>query len=452
MSRYRIFGNSLTALITIDGILKDKNNTIEWVFNKDRKMGGHFAGTKIFDRDLDFGMVALEIDEPVEQKKIYPDEPLPRGNEVNSYLRSIKNALITVGIVTDSLQIKTWFENAEYQDFFISNHLNLLKGRLTNEEKDFLRNNFENKNNDKIITHPKNKNKGLNEHNLGSYLTEIYGKGFISNFIISFGNKISDKAPDKIAMIRHRSLWLPIYYPETIIEYLESNCRNKSIIRNFFTVKNSTFAAQLIHLSEKLKSDSRIEVNNNITSINQAEIINVIMSKGSQNYINIYADDELNVLAENYQNTEISNVFMVYIKTESTVENKVIFDGDPDSIFYRLTSRETMQDFGFNYICLETKNDLTSLVENIEFNADLGKYIESILGYSIRINGISIKAGKIKVFTKRFISEVQDKSKQSSKFFDDQKIINLSTNALNNSMNEQILLALWYIEKMGSNN
>jgi hypothetical protein len=180
--------------------------------------------------------------------------------------------------------------------------------------------------------------------------------------------------------------------------------------------------------------------------------INLIESNDSQNYINIYADDELNVLAENYQNTEITNVFMVYVKTDSAVENKVIFDGDPDSSFYRLTSRETIQDFGFNYICIETKNDLTSLIENKEFKEDLGNYIERILGYSIKINQISIKVGKIKVFTNRFISEVQDKSKESIKFFDEQKIINLSTNALNNSMNEQILLALWYIEKIRSNN
>jgi hypothetical protein len=184
--------------------------------------------------------------------------------------------------------------------------------------------------------------------------------------------------------------------------------------------------------------------------MNQAEIINVIMSKDSQNCVNIYADDELNVLAENYQNIEMSNVSMVYVKTDSSVENKVIFDGDPDSSFYRLTTRETTQDFGFNYICLETKNDLSNLIENKEFNEYLGKYIKNILGYSIRINQISIKVAKIKLFTKRFISEVQDKSKESNKFFENQKIINLSTNALNNSMNEQILLALWYIEKIGS--
>jgi hypothetical protein len=452
MNRYRIFGNSLTALITIDGLSKDKNNSIEWVFSKDRKLGGHFAGTKIFDRDLDFGMVALEVDEPVEQKKIFPREPLPKGPEVNSYLMSIKKVLINLGMVTEPLQIKTWFEKAEYQDFFISNHLNVLTARLTNEEEDFLRSNFENKNTDKRIMHPKNKNKGLNEFNLGPYLAEIYGNGFISNFIVNYGNKISDKSPDKIAMIRHRSLWLPIYYPETIIEFLESKREDKNIIRNFFTVKHSTFAAKLNQISEKLKNDKNIQVNNNITSVNKAEIINIIESSDSQNYVNIYADDELSVLAENYQNTEMSNVFMVYVKTDSAVENKVVFDADPDSSFYRLTSRETKQDFGFNYICLETKNDLTSLIENKEFKEELEKYIESILGYSIKINQISIKVGKIKVFTKRFISEVQDKSKESSKFFDEKKIINLSTNALNNSMNEQILLALWYIEKVRSNN
>lgn len=452
MSRYRIFGNSLTALIIIDGLSKNKKNSIEWVFNKDRKLGGHFAGATIFDRNLDFGMVALEIDEPVVQKKIFPGEPLPKGNEVNSYLKSIKNLLNDIGMVTEPLQIKTWFEKAEYQDFFISNHLNVLTSRLTNEEEDVLRNNFEEKSNNKRIMHPKNKNKALNEFNLGSYLAEIYGNGFISNFIINYGNKISDKSPDKIAMIKHRSLWLPIYYPETIIEFLESSRENKSIIRNFSTVQYSTFAAKLNQLLEKLKNDTSIVVNNNVTYMNQSEIINLIESNDSQNYINIYADDESNVLSENYQNTEMTNVFMVYVKTDSAVENKVIFDGDPDSSFYRLTSRETIQEFGFNYICIETKNDLTSMIENKEFREDLGNYIERILGYSIKINQISIKVGKIKIFTNKFIFEVQDKSKESSKFFDEQKIVNLSTNALNNSMNEQIILALWYIEKTRSHN
>jgi hypothetical protein len=450
MSRYRIFGNSLTALILVDRLSKDKNNLIEWVFSKDRKIGGHFAGTKIFDRDLDFGMVALEIDEPVVQKSMFPGKPLPIGNEVNSYLKLIKSLLFNLGVVTDSLEIKTWFGNIEYPDFFISNHLNIVRGRINYKEKDFLRSNFECKSDDKKIMHPKNKNMGFRDYTLGAYLEEIYGKSFISKFIAEYANKISNDASDKIAMRSHRTLWLPIYYPETIIEFIDSKSKNKSIIRNFFTVKNSTLATQLIQLSEKLTSDSRIEINDNVTSINQADIINVIMNESSANYINIYADDELNLLAKNYENIEMSNLFMVYIQTDTKVENKVIFDGDQDSSFYRLTTRNTMRDFGFNYICLETKKDLSNLIENKEFIDYLGKYLERILKCNITITQIQIKVGKIKVFTSSFISEVQDKSKVCSQFLEDKEIINLSTNALNNSMNEQILLALWYIENLRS--
>jgi hypothetical protein len=51
--------------------------------------------------------------------------------------------------------------------------------------------------------------------------------------------------------------------------------------------------------------------------------------------------------------------------------------------------------------------------------------------------------------TKEHVLDLEGHSEEVSNFLEKNNIVNLSHNGLNNSMNEQILSALWYIERSG---
>lgn len=440
-TKFRIFGGSLAALVVVQKLAENKENCVEWYLGpKINSLGGYFAGVKVFGQLLDIGMVALEVDEPVEQlEKFGADKPV-RGKDINPYLHKVRSWLQNQGIIISNLPIYTNYRNKLYPDLFITNDLELLK--VLHEDKKTQEISNENLFNSKL--HPKNKfdNNFALGISLSEYLDEIYGEIGLSQIIKEFVVKIGENALDKVLVSKHRSLWIPLYYPETIKRVVIGKVLDNNIKRIFSCVDNNTLSNSINIIVDAVKMFKNVRLVNMNSVLNRASLINNLDS--SQN--NIFIDDQ-KLLSENI---EIENEFLkvntVFIKTFVEIPNLVVFDADPATDFYRLTSRNTFNAFGFNYICLETKIDFQNQINDPIFIDMVERYISLNLSKKIIVEDIYQKLGRLNLFTSQSVSNIKIESEKISELLKVNKVTNLSFSGMTSSMNEQILLGLWYVE------
>jgi hypothetical protein len=152
------------------------------------------------------------------------------------------------------------------------------------------------------------------------------------------------------------------------------------------------------------------------------------------------------MLKQTVSNLEYLDVFIIYIKTKTDLTDRIIFDTDSNNDFYRLTSRSVKDNFGYNYLSIESTKDLRETLESKYDNSYLKDYVESVLGIDLDIDEICVKSGKLNLMTKAYVLDLEKNSDEVSNLLIENNVINLSHNGLNNSMNEQILAALWYID------
>jgi hypothetical protein len=179
--------------------------------------------------------------------------------------------------------------------------------------------------------------------------------------------------------------------------------------------------------------------------LNRDAILNYI-KKDDDVWINIYSDDQKLMLKQTVSNLEYLDVFIIYIKTKTDLTDRIIFDTDSNNDFYRLTSRSVKDNFGYNYLSIESTKDLRETLESKYDNSYLKDYVESVLGIDLDIDEICVKSGKLNLMTKAYVLDLEKNSDEVSNLLIENNVINLSHNGLNNSMNEQILAALWYID------
>jgi hypothetical protein len=137
---------------------------------------------------------------------------------------------------------------------------------------------------------------------------------------------------------------------------------------------------------------------------------------------------------------------IVFIKTFVKIPNLVVFDADATTEFYRLTSRNTFHTLGFNYICLETKIDFQNQLNDPIFIERVERYISLNISEKIIVEDIHQKSGRLNLFTSQSVSNIETESEEISELLKVNKVTNLSFSGMTSSMNEQILLGLWYVE------
>jgi hypothetical protein len=440
-NKFRIFGGSLATLVVVQKLAENKDNCVEWYLGpKINSIGGYFSGVKVFGQLLDIGMVALEVDEPTKQlEKFGADKPV-RGKDINPYLHKVRSWLQNQGILISGFPIYTNYKNKLYPDLFITNDLELLK--VLHEDKKTQEIYNENLYDYKL--HPKNKydNNFALGVSLSEYLDRIYGETELSKIIKEFVIKIGANALDKVLVSKHRSLWIPLYYPETIKRVIIEKILDNNIKRSFSCVDNNTLSnsINIIIDAVKMSKNVRLVIMNSV--LDRASLINNLDS----NQNNIFIDDQ-KLLSENIEiENEYLNVNIVFIKTFVEIPNLVVFDADPTTDFYRLTSRNTFHTLGFNYICLETKIDFQNQLNDPIFIERVERYISLNISEKIIVEDIHQKSGRLNLFTSQSVSNIETESEEISELLKVNKVTNLSFSGMTSSMNEQILLGLWYVE------
>jgi len=179
--------------------------------------------------------------------------------------------------------------------------------------------------------HPRNKsNLYFSQSPVGDVFPDLYGKKY-SEFLLALLDKIAGKESRQLTSRYHRLLWLPLYFPETLLEYLEQkNSRLENL--KFFTPTSGGVSGLLAKMLEKLETDS----NFNLIIEGQSLLGKEVLARTDYKHRTInFVDDGF--LSEADAKIVRSNIaFLIYNKT-SEDERKVVHNLGTDEKWFRIS-------------------------------------------------------------------------------------------------------------------
>ena len=292
------------------------------------KLGGHFAGIDFKGKKVDLGMVLLE--------PRFSDVQLPitdydgeSGSSSNAFNLGVFDWLRSLEVELTEVPVVALFNGKTFPDFLIADSLSVLVD-LSNislfEIIETTRNAFEHPE-----FHPRNKsNLYFSRSPVGDVFPDLYGKKY-SEFLLALLDKIAGKESRQLTSRYHRLLWLPLYFPETLLEYLEQkNSRLENL--KFFTPVSGGVSGLLLKMLEKLETDS----NFNLIIEGQSLLANEVLARNDYKHRTInFVDDGL--LSEADAKIVRSNIaFLIYNKT-SEDERKVVHNLGTDEKWFRIS-------------------------------------------------------------------------------------------------------------------
>jgi hypothetical protein len=251
-----VVGSGIDALVCSASLLH-RGVTPRLLVETDR-LGGHFAGWSPGCGSLvDLGMVALEDD--VRDTKQLPLAHYngEAGVTLRPFLGEVFARLRQLGWQFQELQTGVYTSDQIVPDYFISDRLDYLRDpknqlritRVRAELTDGLK--FES-----LI---RNKNRAgmlLKDIPLLPLLERSLGLELASHL---FGGLIAELDPDgKVQAIDHRLIWLPLYWPSTLLQILEDG---EGLPANrFLTTIEGSVAASVAGLASSLREAEVIEM------------------------------------------------------------------------------------------------------------------------------------------------------------------------------------------------
>jgi hypothetical protein len=217
-----VVGNSIATIAFLDQI--GNQHDVLWLKDGE-KPNGIWGGFKYRERILDFAMINFEFDlYKWNAGKNFQDYNQLKINDCSRFISMIKEYILRHLTIKQLPEIKIYTDSGLIEDFLISNNLADLKKYLSNDKEE-----VENKSIRKSINpHPQFKNDSNFEDEflripLNRYVETIYGSEISKKIYSRWGNRLVGKKYLSIPTLRHRSIWLPLYYPETIINYTKEN-------------------------------------------------------------------------------------------------------------------------------------------------------------------------------------------------------------------------------------
>ena len=260
MGKILVYGNCLAAMV---GALElAKNNNKVTLVNATEHWGGHFCPFLFDKKFYDPGMLMYEFDSFNEfnSDDISSYDPNVR-NDVGRFSQIVKTYIDDL-IPSNIIETPMMMINGEFiKDFLISNTFDFLKiispiekNQMIEELKSLLTENNQ-------PFHPKFKHKNATYLNHSLYDISIanHGELFHQKFIEPYCKKILNISSKKVIALYHRICWLPMFYPETLLSYL-NNSFFKKLKTNFHYPKNS-YSTQITKiLLNKIHNTENIEL------------------------------------------------------------------------------------------------------------------------------------------------------------------------------------------------
>lgn len=256
-----VLGDGLDALLLSHELLNDGHVVV--VYGDESKFGGHFLGKRHCFDYLDSGMVLLEKeDRGVNQK--------PMSEYKGEYAQSSRPFLVAVfnylqNLYKDLVIHEVYVEKSNGRlvpDYFISDNIDSLwtifSESLRSSEQESLRSHLESLPNS---LNPRNKatESFFRTTPLVEGLKLIYTNRFFEELFGTYLRKFSETLDLSISTIDHRRLWIPLYYPDTILSLGSTNKSHLEPIQ-FFRPKTSSIASAIAHLKSSLQRNRNFRI------------------------------------------------------------------------------------------------------------------------------------------------------------------------------------------------
>jgi hypothetical protein len=207
------------------------------------KFSGMTFGTSRVDR----GMVLIEPERKgITKTGIENYNGEYRTNAIQ-YLGSVADWFQEAGLQFEVTKVETYFRGQTMKDFFISDSLEIF-GQLNAAEISVVQKELEAT---KLwldsANHPKNKNGNVwyESRKYADVAQRIFGETFFSLVLAPYLQKLYGSECRELVASEHRSAWLPIFYPESLL--LGASGRETHIDEKVFTYPTNQGFAQFMH-------------------------------------------------------------------------------------------------------------------------------------------------------------------------------------------------------------
>ena len=219
----KVFGDGLDALVAINSLLKSGHEVSH--YTKSVRIAGHFSGIHTCGRNFDLGMVLLEPDFNGESSFKLENLGGEFGRDSRKFLREVFSWLEgEIGGFVRHPVLTQLDSGLEIPDYFIADNLDFLK-TIDQGQINSLQTNIELliqlQSIDKSL-HPSNKmtSELATSTPLVDVLNMVFGPEIYQKYFGGFVEKISGSHALALGARDNRRLWLPNFYPETILNYL----------------------------------------------------------------------------------------------------------------------------------------------------------------------------------------------------------------------------------------
>ena len=420
-----VIGNNLAAIVCCSELIRC-GIPVRHISNHDLRLGGHFAGLLYKEKRIDLGMVLLEPRFDLLETDIAEYQG-QFGQQVNQFNQAVFSWLTSRNIFLNLIPVLSHFKSKLIGDVVIADNLSFLKLLSPPEQQAII----------EEITirikeskhHPRDKANStyFQETSLRDVYHEIYGPLF-SKYLL--GNLELLAGPNGFEVVAqfHRLLWMPLYYPENILNYLKIGDSGLPTL-DFFVPNNSSVSQLVENIIEEMKNSpgyfSQLLLNDQYSSV-----VNERIRNNSVKTV-IFAD-ERDLFDENL-NAPGTMVAFVIAEIDSNLE-LVVHNLDTTSKWYRATLRG--QDLGVAIIEIgeifpdETDASILSRASQCASSLCVGNLIEPVILKS-KIYIFPPEIGKL--FRNRYL-KIKSVLNNNPFFY--------LTSEINGSFNNQVCLGL----------
>lgn len=257
-----IYGNGLDSLVAINLFLESGHSVTH--FSSSNNFGGHFQGIQTCGGYFDLGMVILEPDFSNREAKDLLEYDGEFGRESRPFLHQVFKWLETEMVKLVDHPVNTRLLTRELiADYYIGDNLEFLY-HLNSEQKVQLVNRLRLVLSDNSTQNQLHPSRRFNSESSGStplqeVLCQVFGSEIYKIYFQGFLNKISGSSQPGISARDNRRVWMPNYYPESLLFALtkEDQYRKFELLPLRFLRPEKIQIADFIHkLINKIKEHS----------------------------------------------------------------------------------------------------------------------------------------------------------------------------------------------------
>jgi hypothetical protein len=256
-----IYGNNTAAIVSAIELSKEHSVAI---INPFKNWGGHFSGMSINNINYDIGMNFFEFTSFHNKSVDISTYQFDKRNDSARFFELVKEYISNYIDVCEVTKLESYAENIFSEDIAIANNLEILeklpqkiKDEIIIEIKEILKLN----NSELHASNKKTKEELFLTKNLFEVSVANHGITFHNIFIEPLCNKILNLNSTEIPAIFHRIAWSPLFYPETILDFMEGRYTDK-LTTKFHFPKTGSFSDIILKWKKEIESNTNISIFN----------------------------------------------------------------------------------------------------------------------------------------------------------------------------------------------